>query len=250
VTVFALISDLHSNLEALTAVFERIDRLGIREVYCLGDVVGYGADPEACTELVMQRCRWTIMGNHDHGLSHDLRDFNPLASDALLFTRRRLRATWFGRRRRVIREFLAGLPARKDEHGFVFVHGSPREPIMEYVLKSDGFLEPEKLAANFALLDRPCFVGHTHWPGWHDRQFRFTQATDENRELTLSDEPAIVNVGSVGQPRDGDPRACFVVVDERHVEYHHVSYDFRRTQAKILAAGLHPALAERLARGK
>ncbi|MFO1052710.1 MAG: metallophosphoesterase family protein [Planctomycetota bacterium] len=249
-SAFALVSDIHSNLEALNAVLERIDQLGVPLIHCLGDVVGYGADPEACTELVMRRCSWTIMGNHDHGLTHDLRDFNPLASEALHFTRKRLKPGVFGRRKRVLGEFLAGLPERKDEHGFLFVHGSPRDPIMEYVLRSDGFLEPEKLAANFALLDRPCFVGHTHWPGWHDLRYRFTQATDEVRELVLGDEPMIVNVGSVGQPRDGDPRASFVVVDGRRVEFHRVPYDFRTTQAKILSAGLHPALAERLARGK
>lgn len=249
-STFALISDIHSNLEALTSVFARIDELGVDEVFCLGDVVGYGADPEDCTEIVMRRCAWTIMGNHDYGLGHELRDFNPLASEALLFTRRRFRPGLFRRRRRVLREFLGGLPERMEAHGCVFVHGSPRDPIMEYVLRSDGFLEPEKLAANFALLDRPCFVGHTHWPGWHDARFRFTQATDDVRHCELGDEPVIVNVGSVGQPRDGDSRASFVVVNDRDVEFHRVAYDFRRTQAKILAAGLHPALAERLARGK
>ena len=121
---------------------------------------------------------------------------------------------------------------------------------MEYVLKSDGFLEPEKMASIFAAIDRPCFVGHTHWPGVHRRDFRFTQAVDETREFDLGGEPCVVNIGSVGQPRDGDPRASFAVVDGSKVEIHRVSYDFRRTQAKILAAGLHPALAERLARGK
>jgi diadenosine tetraphosphatase ApaH/serine/threonine PP2A family protein phosphatase len=247
---FALISDLHSNLEALTAVFERIDSLGVSEVCCLGDVVGYGADPESCTELVMERCKWTIMGNHDYGLFHDLTDFNPLASEALMFTRRRLRPRWFSRRRRAMWQFLQGLPHRMEDHGYTFCHGSPRDPIMEYVLRSDGFLEPDKMAAIFAEIDRPCFVGHTHWPGVHDKTSRFTAATDDVREFVLPDEPAIVNVGSVGQPRDNDPRACFAVVYGRRVEYHRVVYDFRKTQAKILAAGLHHALAERLSRGK
>lgn len=249
-SAFALISDLHSNLEALTATFERIDQLGITDVYCLGDVVGYGAEPDSCTELVMRRCRWTIMGNHDFGLFHDLHDFNPLAADALLYTRKKMRPGMFSRRKRDRWRFLEALPHRMEERGFLFVHGSPRDPIMEYVLKSDGFLEPEKMAAIFARIDRPCFVGHTHWPGWHDTSYRFTQATGSVRELELPDGPIIVNVGSVGQPRDGDPRSCFVVVDERRVEYHRVEYDFRKTQTKILAAGLHPALAERLARGK
>ncbi len=249
-STFALISDLHANLEALSAVFDRIDTLGVKSVGCLGDVVGYGAEPEACTRLVMERCEWTIMGNHDYGLFHDLHDFNPLASEALLFTRRRLRPRWFGSRRKGMWEFLRTLPHRHEQHGFMFCHASPRDPIMEYVLKSDGFLEPEKMAAIFATIDRPCFVGHTHWPGMHDARYRFTQATEDTRTFELPEGPVIVNVGSVGQPRDGDPRACFVVVDDRRVEYHRVSYDFHSTQAKILGAGLHPALAERLARGK
>lgn len=249
-TAFALISDLHSNMEALTAVFERIDALGVQRVCCLGDVVGYGAEPEPCVRLVMRRCAWTLMGNHDYGLFHDLRDFNPLAADAILYSRRKLQPRWFASRRRQAWEFLRGLPERVEEGGRLFVHGSPRDPIMEYVLKSDGFLEPDKMRSIFGQLEGPCFVGHTHWPGVHDTSFRFTQANDDHAVFELGDGPAVVNVGSVGQPRDGDPRACFVVVDGKVVEYHRVNYDFRKTQAKILAAGLHPALADRLARGR
>jgi diadenosine tetraphosphatase ApaH/serine/threonine PP2A family protein phosphatase len=201
------------------------------------------------TLLVMQRCKWTIQGNHDWGLFHELDDFNPLARDALFYTRNQLRPGFLRPRRRAAWEFLRGLPERMEAHGFLFCHGSPRDPVMEYVLKSDGFLEPDKMAQLFALLDRPCFVGHTHWPGMHGPDYRFTQATDEHATFRLQG-PCIVNVGSVGQPRDGDPRASFAVVDGDRVEIHRVAYDFRRTQAKIHAAGLHPALAERLARGK
>lgn len=248
-STFALISDLHSNLEAVTAVLQRIENLGVREIACLGDVVGYGPDPLPVTLLVMQRCKWTIQGNHDWGLFHELDDFNPLARDALFYTRNQLRPGFLRPRRRAAWEFLRGLPERMEAHGFLFCHGSPRDPVMEYVLKSDGFLEPDKMAQLFALLDRPCFVGHTHWPGVHGPDYRFTQATDEHATFRLQG-PCIVNVGSVGQPRDGDPRASFAVVDGDRVEIHRVAYDFRRTQAKIHAAGLHPALAERLARGK
>lgn len=247
---FALISDLHSNIEALTAVFERIDSLGVQEVNCLGDIVGYGADPGPCIELVMQRCTWTIMGNHDHGLFHDPRDFNPIAAEALRYSRQQLKPSLFSPKRKRMWQFLEGLPDRMEAHGYLFFHGSPRNPIMEYVLKSDGFLEPDKMTAIFAEIDRPCFVGHTHWPGVHHQNLKFTQATDEVREIELPHEPAVVNVGSVGQPRDGDPRSCFVVVHGRKVEYHRVRYDYRKTQAKILNAGLHPALADRLAVGK
>ena len=248
-STFALISDLHSNLEAMEAVLQRIDQLGVREIACLGDIVGYGADPLRVTQLVMQRCKWTLQGNHDWGLFNELDDFNPLAREALFFTRASLKPAFLRPARKAAWEFLRNLPDRMQDHGFAFFHGSPRDPVMEYVLKSDGFLEPDKMQQLFALLDRPCFVGHTHWPGVHGPDYRFTQATDEQREFKLTG-PCIVNVGSVGQPRDGDPRASFAVVNDDRVEIHRVPYDFRRTQAKILAAGLHPALAERLARGK
>lgn len=247
---FALISDIHSNIEALEAVFRRIDDLGVTEVMCLGDVVGYGADPAACVSLVMQRCKWSLKGNHDWGLFNTLDDFNPYAREALLYTRRKLRPGFLRWRRRALWEYLSSLPDQMADHGYLFFHGSPRDPIMEYVLKSDGFLEPEKMSDIFSRIDRPCFVGHTHWPGVHRSDFRFTQATDASRRFELGSEPMVVNIGSVGQPRDGDPRASFAVVGDGVVEIHRVSYDFRPTQAKILAARLHPALAERLARGK
>ncbi|MHC5065787.1 MAG: metallophosphoesterase family protein, partial [Planctomycetota bacterium] len=170
---FALISDLHSNLEALEAVFARIDQLGIRETNCLGDIVGYGAEPEACVRMVMERCSWTIMGNHDWGLFNALDHFNPLASDALLYTRKRLKPGLFRFGRKALWEFLARLPDRMEAHGYLFFHGSPRDPIMEYVLKSDGFLEPEKMNEIFEKIDRPCFVGHTHWPGVRYKDLRF-----------------------------------------------------------------------------
>jgi diadenosine tetraphosphatase ApaH/serine/threonine PP2A family protein phosphatase len=248
---FAIISDLHSNLEAVEAVFARIDALGVDEVVCLGDVVGYGADPRAVTSLVMQRCSWTIQGNHDWGLFHELNDFNPIAREALVYSRKRMQPTFLTPGRRSMWHFLRNLPKSMEAHGFLFVHGSPVDPVMEYVLRSDGLLEPEKMRRIFQRIDRPCFVGHTHYPGVHRADFQFTHATDEHCRFEIgADEPCIVNVGSVGQPRDGDPRAAFAVVDGHRVEIHRVGYDYRATQSKILAAGLHPALAERLERGR
>ena len=246
---FALISDIHSNMEALEAVFRRIDELGVEEVNCLGDVVGYGPDPLPCTRLVMQRCKWTIMGNHDWGVFHRLNDFNPLAREALVYTRKKLKPGLFRPARKIAWQFLESLPTEHADHGYLFFHGSPRDPIMEYVLKSDCFLEPEKMQEIFDKIDRPAFVGHTHWPGVHTVDHRFTQATDDKRIFELNG-PCIVNIGSVGQPRDGDPRASFAVVDGKEVEIHRTPYDYRSTQAKIRAAGLHEALAHRLARGK
>jgi diadenosine tetraphosphatase ApaH/serine/threonine PP2A family protein phosphatase len=250
--VIALISDLHSNLEALTAVFQRIDELKASEVACLGDVVGYGPDPEPCIDLVQKRCSFTLMGNHDWGLFNDLDDFNPLAREALNKTKDRLKPRLFGLAGGDPRRwsFLKNLPERVTRGNLLFVHASPRDPIKEYVLKTDGFLEPEKIERIFQSFTGTCFVGHTHWPGVHTADFRFTQATDEKRTFTIGDGSCIVNVGSVGQPRDGDPRACFATLDGNTVEYHRVPYDFRITQEKIRRFGLNEVLAERLSRGR
>ncbi len=255
----ALISDIHSNVAALQAVFQRIDQLGVQEVACLGDVVGYGADPAVCVRMVMERCKWTIMGNHDWGLFNSVNDFNPLAQEALHYTRKHLQPSFFRRGRRQVWEFLRDLPQSMFENGFLFYHGSPRDPIMEYVLRSDQNFDPEKLRDIFGMIDRPAFVGHTHIPGMHKSDFSFTTATDQQHSFVLDGQPCIVNVGSVGQPRDGDPRASFAVVSwptewpaagNAEVEFHRVEYDIPSTQSKILAAGLHPALADRLGKGK
>ncbi len=248
-TEFALISDLHSNLPALEAVFKRIDDLGVPEVNCLGDVIGYAAEPEPCVRLVMERCKWTLLGNHDWGLFNDPSEFNPLASEALAYTRKLMKPTLFTPSRRGRWQFLQELPDRMEDHGYLFFHGSPRDPVMEYVLRTDEHFAPEKLREIFRLIDRPAFVGHTHYPGITRTDLHFTPATNEASVFKL-DEPCVVNVGSVGQPRDGDARASFAVVANGEVEIHRVGYDYHKTQAKILAAGLHPALADRLGRGK
>jgi diadenosine tetraphosphatase ApaH/serine/threonine PP2A family protein phosphatase len=250
--VIALISDIHSNLEALLAVFAKIDEIGPDEVGCLGDVIGYGPNPQECTDLIQKRCSFTLCGNHDWGLTNDLDDFNPIAREALLMTRRVLRPGMLslGGRTKERWRFLTTLPDRVQRGDLLFVHASPRDPIKEYVLKTDGFLEPEKMEAIFAAFKGTCFVGHTHWPGLHTADFRFSQATDAKRTFTIGGEPCIVNVGSVGQPRDGDPRACFATLDGKTVEYHRIPYDFAPTQEKIRRLGLNPVLADRLASGR
>ena len=249
-SAFALISDLHSNLQAVEAVFHRIDQLGIRDVRCLGDIVGYGADPLAVTRIVMERCQWSLLGNHDWGLFHSLDEFNPLARDALLHSRSRLQPAWWSPQRRAAWNFLRSLAPERSDGEYLYFHGSPRDPVMEYVMRSDGLLEPEKLRQIFQRIDRPTFVGHTHWPGVHWPTHQFEAACDARSRFRIDRIPCIVNVGSVGQPRDGDPRACFAVVSQGEVEFHRVAYDVATAQARILAAGLHPALAERLGRGK
>jgi hypothetical protein len=184
--MFALISDLHANRPALEAVFRAIDSLGIQDVRCLGDVVGYGAEPEPCIDLVMERCEFTLSGNHDQGVVlGQLDDFNPIARESLLWTAKRLKPSFWhpGRRKRWM--WLKTLPHRVERDGYLFVHASPRDPIKEYVLKTDGFLDPEKMEDLFSRIQGPCFVGHTHWPGYTDEDFRFHPQSPNQTEFVL-----------------------------------------------------------------
>ncbi|MBL8696514.1 MAG: metallophosphoesterase family protein [Planctomycetes bacterium] len=252
--MIALISDLHSNREALDAVFAVIDRLpGIEKVYCLGDVVGYGPEPEYCVDKVRERCEVCLLGNHDEALFNGAQDFNPHARGAIEFTVRRLkpgilstgtkRARW---------EFLRSLPTTHRVGRYLFVHASPRDPVREYVLATDGFLNPEKLEAIFRTYEGACFVGHTHQPGVFRRNLRFEVPPEGDAWVDLPEgEQVLVNVGSVGQPRDGDPRACFAVLDGSRMRWFRVPYDFNATMAKIRATpGLDEVLARRLAIGR
>jgi len=142
----AVISDLHSNRESLEMVFADIRERGITDMVCLGDVVGYGPDPEFCVDLVRGHCRWCLMGNHDEALFRDASDFNPHAREAIEFTRARMKPKWYHSTERKARwEWLRELPLTHQEGRFLFVHGSPRDPVREYVLSTDGFLNPDKL---------------------------------------------------------------------------------------------------------
>jgi diadenosine tetraphosphatase ApaH/serine/threonine PP2A family protein phosphatase len=250
----AIISDLHSNREALEAVFADIRRRGLTELYCLGDVVGYGPDPEFCVDLVSGHARWCLMGNHDEALFRDASDFNPHARGALAYTKRRMQPRWWSSSEKKSRwRWLRNLPLRKVEGRFLFVHGSPRDPVREYVLSTDGILNPEKLRSILDAHDGVGVAGHTHQPGVHDEDLRF-HAPDGSDEYSLPLEPGrryFVNVGSTGQPRDGDSRACYAVLEDERVTWYRVEYDFRTTQEKILRTGvLSEILARRLAVGK
>lgn len=250
----AIISDLHSNREALEAVFAHIRDRAITTLYCLGDIVGYGPDPEFCVDLVRGHAKVTLMGNHDDALFHDASDFNPHARTAIEYTRAIMRPRWYSSSERKGRwKWLRELPLVKKEGRFTFVHGSPRDPVREYVLSTDGFLNPAKLRAVFESFEGVALGGHTHHPGMHGPDLRF-QGLDGREELTLllpEGQKAFVNVGSVGQPRDGDRRACYAVLEEQQVTWYRVPYDHQKTSEKILATGvLSDLLARRLAMGK
>lgn len=247
----AIISDIHANAEALEAVLADIEGQGVTEVLCLGDVVGYGIDAERCIDLVQPRCSLCLCGNHDWAVLHEALGFNQMARQAIDLTRRRLQpGRWRAPTRRRRWAFLEGLPETHTRGQWLLVHGSPRDPITEYIFPEDVDVDPDKMDDIFSRFEGTCFVGHTHLPGVFAEDMTFHTPVELGGRYTLGREKAVVNVGSVGQPRDGDPRACYVVVDDGHVAYRRVQYDFRKTMEKIRASRLDALCAERLALGR
>jgi diadenosine tetraphosphatase ApaH/serine/threonine PP2A family protein phosphatase len=248
----AFISDIHGNQEALLAVLDDIDARGIEDVVCLGDIVGYGPEPQECIALVREKCRITTMGNHDYALLTVPYGFNPVAAQAIRCHKSQLEGGCLHHERCTGHlEFLKARPHRREEDGLLYVHASPRDPITEYVLSSDVEYGPtEKIIKIMEMLEGACFVGHSHRPGVVTSDFKWLRPA-EAQGLDVSKDKFIVNEGSVGQPRDGDPRACYVELDDGKIYFHRVEYPFRKTMQKILDGGcLHSFCAERLAVGK
>lgn len=234
--MFAIISDIHSNLEALRRVLEDIARRKVETIYCLGDIIGYGPDPGECLDLVSKVCKWSLCGNHDHAVFFEPANFNVAAEKAAFWTRSVLEEETDSGRRNARWRFLGGLSPRNEMDGLLFVHGSPRKPINEYLFPDDVFTAPQKLLANFERMEQlTCFCGHTHVPGVFvdDPYFEPPDELGSDRRYTIGDEKVIINVGSVGQPRDRDPRAAYVVVDGDEVEFIRVEYNIQVTAKKI-----------------
>lgn len=258
---FALISDIHGNLEALQAVLADIEQRGISRIFCLGDVVGYGASPRECLDLVDERTERCLCGNHDMAVFYEAANFNVSAERACYWTRQLLESEPNKTLRDRRWEVLGRLPAMFEYHDILFVHGSPRRPVNEYLFAEDVYTNPQKILANFERLDghiRVCFVGHTHVPGVFLDDPYFDPPSElgpEARYEIANDEKAIINIGSVGQPRDRDPRSSYVVVHEEDggewdadgkksgngeypqtaVEFVRVEYDIEKAVNKVLA---------------
>jgi predicted phosphodiesterase len=228
----ALISDIHSNIESLEAVLADIRSQGITQIYCLGDLVGYGPNPREVIDEVI-KCKVCLLGNHDQGALFDPEGFNSGAERAIFWTRNQLEngpGTPAMRQRRW--DFLGELPRNHIDGDMLFVHGSARNPLNEYVFPEDIY-NKRKLEKIFALVSRYAFQGHTHVPGVFTENFNFFSPEELNNEYRLGQEKAMINVGSVGQPRDGNPRACYVVLEDDVVRFRRVEYPLDRTIAKI-----------------
>lgn len=235
--VKALISDIHGNLEALQAVLADIRHQNVTEIYCLGDVIGYGPNPRECIDLIMQ-CQMTLLGNHDQGAMFDPEGFNPPAERAIFWTRSQLEVSPEPRDQREARwEFLAERPRMFKENGFLYVHGSARNPLNEYVFPEDIYNQ-RKMDRIFAMIEKYCFQGHTHVPGIFTESlpgdtFQFHSPEDLDYSYRLDGRKTMCNVGSVGQPRDGDNRACYVLLDGESIQYRRIEYDIDTTVKKI-----------------
>lgn len=253
--VKAIISDIHSNLEALQAVLKDISSQGVQEIYCLGDVVGYGPNPRECIDLIME-CKVVLLGNHDQGAMFDPEGFNPPAERAIFWTRDQLESPHDNRQMRERRwEFLAERPRTFRENGFLYVHGSARNPLNEYVFPEDIYNQ-RKMERIFALVDKYCFQGHTHVPGIFTEQtpddlYQFNSPEEIEYSHKLDARKTLCNVGSVGQPRDGDPRACYILLDGETITYRRVQYDVDATVKKIYSIPeLENFLGDRLRDGR
>lgn len=247
----ALISDIHANLEALTAVMQDIRDQGVDEVFCLGDIVGYGPNPCECLDTIINSCKKTILGNHDQAALFDPDGFNPVALQAVYWTREQLEVGG-GSPATVNRrwDFLGELPKKYSEGEMLYVHGSPREPTNEYVFPEDVYNQ-RKMESIFGRMERYCFAGHTHIPGVFTFDREFLTPEDVDYQYRLSSEPVMVNVGSVGQPRDNDPRSCYVIVDDDVLTFRRVEYDVETTVNKIFnVPDLDNMLGERLRSGR
>lgn len=240
---YIIFSDLHSNLEALNQFQNEIDSIPHDKLVCLGDIVGYGADPNPCVEWVRDHVDFTVAGNHDWAAvkKTDISSFNAYAYASCLWTRETLTAE--------NKSFLESLPLDREEEEVYWVHASPYEPKdWHYVTSKVG---AKRYFRNFDA--SICFVGHSHRP------VRLEQTADGEVNDNISDawdiDPKnryIFNGGSLGQPRDGNPKPSFMLYDskEKTVRVHRFEYDLNTTQKKIRDSGLPLYLAERLAQGR
>jgi diadenosine tetraphosphatase ApaH/serine/threonine PP2A family protein phosphatase len=217
----AIISDIHGNLEALNGVLEDILRHPVDAIYCLGDLVGYGPNPRECVDLAM---RWDVVlgGNNDKAFL-----------DQTNGSRAELEAPLPDRQTAIRRiEFLQQLKPKYQEDDYLYVHGSARNPLYEYVFPEDIHNE-KKMHAIFSLVDRYSFMGHTHVPGIFTEDLQFLAPQDVKNSYRLDARKTLINVGSVGQPRDGDWRACYVLLDGDTIRFRRVEYDIGTTMRKI-----------------
>ena len=237
----AIFGDIHANLEALEAVLKDAEEQGVTNFVCLGDVVGYNPDPIACLNKIRDMGCPTVKGNHDQDASedHSLDTMNPVAASALQWTREQLdddQRLWL-KRLRIVRQV----------SDYTIVHSTLDQPVhWNYV--TNRFDAMSNFSYQFTQV---CFHGHTHVPRVYVKSDKVREVPAESIAIEANSK-YFINVGSVGQPRDGDPRACYAIFDQAHklIVFRRVDYDISTTQNKIREAGLPEMLADRLEEGR
>lgn len=237
----ALIGDVHSNLEALQVVMKEIEKAKVERIYCLGDTVGYNANPVECLKIIREKGIVGVAGNHDFaavGMT-STENFNPYAYLAASWAAKQLSAD--------DKKYIEGLPLVRKMPELTLVHATLHEP------ENWGYIfTPRDAQESFEYQQTPvCFIGHSHVPGIFEENGEVLYSPQGEIPLKR-DLRYIINTGSVGQPRDGNPRACYVIFDTEKwtVDFRRVPYDLAKTQEKVIAAGLPPFLAERLSVGR
>ncbi len=240
---YAIISDIHSNYEALSVVIERIKNEKVDKIFCCGDIVGYGPDPDKCIDLIKKEHIVSILGNHDVAVlgRADLSWFNKDAIEAIIINKKLISFDNFN--------FLDSLNTFVEGNSeILFVHGSPRDNIYEYLMDFSSL----KINAKF-MKQKICFCGHTHFPLLYSFDPKTEKSeifyTDKKNVFEIeSDKKYIINVGSVGQPRDGDNRACYVIFDleKKIVKFNREEYNISFTQKKMLLLNMPEFLITRL----
>lgn len=248
----AIISDIHGNIDALQVVLADIDQRGVDRIVCLGDIIGYGPDPLACLDAVMERCDFAMMGNHDFAVLYEPTSFNTTAEAAAFWTRKQFEEEPDPDKRRERYEYLGNLLVRKWEEGTLYVHASPRRPINEYIFPDDVVSAPNKMTSIFDRFTERCFVGHTHVTGVFTDEPDFYPPGDLGGVYKWgTDDKVIVNPGSVGQPRDRDPRASYAIMDDEQVEFVRLEYNVQAVVEKVKAIpDLSDFLGQRLVEGR
>lgn len=238
---YAVISDVHGNAEALKSVLKDIKKKKITDILFLGDAVGYGPDPDECVEFLNSECKILLAGNHDRAVlgMTDIDFFNPYAKTTILWTKEKIRKENLA----TLKTFL--ISKEVENKKILLVHSTPKEPEQWHYLLTLWDAE-----VNFHYFDNKiCLLGHSHQPFIIKRLPSGEMFTYRNEAKIGITERYIINVGSVGQPRDGDPRACYATIDDTSVKLYRVEYDTRKTQDKMSRYGLPLPLIERLERG-
>lgn len=229
--MLAIISDIHGNLEALNAVLDDIRQMKATEIICLGDLVGYGPNPLEC---VQHSLAWDIVlrGNFDHAMTESDCDWPQKLRQMMERIRVKFKTHQDGEH---LIQFLENIPSSFERDDILFVHGSPRDHVNEYVFP-EHIYDRERMQSIFEGFSRLCFCGHSHIPGvYYDRSDAWIfEAPDQiDYVYRAGKTKTLINVGSVGQPRDGDPRACYVLVDKDVIVFRRVDYDYETTIKKI-----------------